>query len=179
MANILDLVQPLRVANQLKVLISLGHGSEFNDIPLIEDNLATFAPSVKEFITENNLDGFDIDYEFPYFRDNHNFKEVAKKIRAELGNNYLFTITPNNTESLDGITLNTYFDYVNVQCYEYEKDRKCPISNFTQMEGLSKSKILAGEDIENKEDINNAVNKYKDHGLGAGLFHSKYRHNMV
>jgi GH18 family chitinase len=169
LANILDLVQPLRAANQLKVVISLGWGNKFNDIPLIEKHLTTFAPSVKEFIVENNLDGFDIDYEDPTFSSQRAFQKVAKEIRTALGHNYLFTITPNNTENLDGITLNTYFDYVNVQCYDAQGDAPCPITNFTEMKGLSKSKILAGADIERNEDISNAVMKYKNNGIG-GLF---------
>jgi hypothetical protein len=169
LANILDLVKPLRAEGNIKVVISLGFGYTFNDIPLIEENLSTFVPSVKQFLIDNNLDGFDIDYEEPFFTDVNSFRGVAQSIRAELGEEYLFTITPNNTESLDGETLNTYFDYVNVQSYDSPPNRIFPLTDFTTMPGLSKSKILAGASTDDGDKIADAVKKYTDNELG-GVF---------
>jgi GH18 family chitinase len=178
LANILNLVQPLRTANKIKVVISLGWGEQFNDIPLIEANLSTFAPSVKKFIDDNKLDGFDIDYEVPTFSSLSSFQKVASAIREALGKTYLFTITPNNTTNLDGNTLNTYFDYVNIQSYDCSGDAHCSITEFIKnMTGLSRSKILAGADTDNGENIKNAVEKYDDNGIG-GIFAWKLSSNF-
>ena len=167
--NILTLTKARREAGQLKVVISLGYGSAFNDIPLIEQHLDVFAPSVAAFVQANGLDGFDIDYEGPTFSSNADFQDVSKAIRTALGFSSLFTITPNTTTSLDGATLNTYFDYINVQSYQYSGDARCPVTNFTSMTGLSSSKILAGADIANGDNIQTAIDAYQQYGLG-GVF---------
>ena len=167
--NILNLVAPLRASGSIKVCISLGWGDQYNDIPLIEQNLSTFAPSVKALLQANDLDGFDIDYEEPTFTSNASFQAVSQAIRAALGNDHLFTITPNNSTNLDGNTLNTYYDYVNVQSYDYNGDFPCPVTKFTSMPGLSHSKILAGADTDNGDDISSAIDKYVDNNIG-GVF---------
>ena len=51
---------------------------------VIEQNLSTFAPSVKAFLQANDLDGFDIDYEEPTFTSNASFQAVSQAIRAAL-----------------------------------------------------------------------------------------------
>lgn len=167
--NILNLTASLRQAGKLKVVISLGWGEQFNDIPLIEEHLDIFAPSVLTFLQDNDLDGFDIDYETPTFSSNAKFQEVSEAIQQQLGSEYLFSITPNNTTFLDGYTLSKYYNYVNVQCYDYRGDRSCPITNFTQMPGMDLSKITAGADVSNGDKIESAISKYQTNDVG-GVF---------
>jgi len=169
--------QALRAAGKLKLVISLGWGEQeaIGGVPLIEIYIDTVAPSVRQFVEQNGLDGFDIDYEFPQFTSTEKFMEVAVKIRAALGPDYLFTITPNNTTNLDGATLNTYFDYVNAQSYNAQGDLTFSVSDLLDL-GVSASKVLAGADIENINLYNNdqnrvawAINQYQSFAL-AGVF---------
>lgn len=169
MLNILNLTKKLRAKGKLKVVASLGYGVQNDDIPLIEKNLKTFAPSVRKFVKKWGLNGFDIDYEQPQFTSNKAFKRVSKAIRTSLGHKYLYTITPNNTENLDGRTLGTYYDYVNVQNYDAENDAPCPITDFTKMAGLPSSKILSGLDIESGDKVARAGRDFRKHNL-AGIF---------
>jgi len=169
MINILNLTKKLRKQGKLKVVASLGHGAQNDDIPLIEKNLKTFAPSVKRFVKKWGLNGFDIDYEIPQFSTHKAFKRVSKSIRSSLGQQELFTITPNTPDKLDGYTLNKYYDYVNVQNYDAENDAECPITDFTNMPGLPSSKILAGLDIEGGDKVKRAGHDYRKYNL-AGIF---------
>lgn len=165
----------------MKFIVSLGWGDGFNDIPTIELNLTTFTNSLIEFITKQHqlgcpIDGFDIDYEVPKFTSNASFQSVSKTIRQALetqgqtdGKHYYFTITPNNKINLDGNTLNTYFDYVNVQSYGYVGDLYCPVSNFISL-GVKANKILSGADTQNKgDDYKQAISTFKSDKL-AGVF---------
>lgn len=169
MLNILNLTKDLRAQGKLRVVASLGHGVQNDDIPLIEKNLKTFAPSVRKFVKKWGLNGFDIDYEEPEFSSRKAFKRVSKAIRTSLGSKRLFTITPNNTEKLDGYTLDKYYDYVNVQNYDAPYDAEIPITEFTKMPGLPSSKILAGLDIEGGDKVSRAARDYRKYDL-AGIF---------
>lgn len=169
MLNVLRRTKRLRAQGKLKAVISLGHGAHNADIPRIEDHVETFARSVRRFVNKWGLDGFDIDYEEPTFESNRSFRQVSRAIRRELGPEKLFTITPNKTEALDGPTLNKFYNYVNVQNYDAEQDAECPITDFTDMPGLSHRKILAGLDIENGDQVERAKEDYRRYRL-AGIF---------
>jgi len=169
--------QALRAAGKLKLVISLGWGSQesLGGTPMIEAYIDTAAPSIRQFLEQNGLDGFDIDYEFPQFTSPEKFKEVAMKIREALGSGYLFTITPNNISNLDGPTINTYFDYVNAQSYNADNDLSFSVSDLLDL-GVLASKVLAGADIENINFYNNdqsrvawAIHQYDSFALG-GVF---------
>jgi len=177
MLNVLRLTKRLRAKGKLKAVISLGHGAQNADIPRIEDHVDKFARSVRRFVNKWGLDGFDIDYEDPTFEDNHSFRQVSRAIRRELGPDRLFTITPNNTEALDGRTLDKFYNYVNVQNYDAEQDAECPITDFTDMPGLSHRKILAGLDIENGDQVERAAEDFRRYRL-AGVFAWKLAPNF-
>jgi hypothetical protein len=169
--------QALRAAGKLKLVISLGWGEQesIDGTPLIEAYIDTVAPSVPQFLEQNGLDGFDIDYETPQFTSSEKFQEVAQKIRAALGSSYLFTITPNNVTNLDGPTLNQYFDYINAQSYNADGDLGFDVSDLLDL-GVMASKVLAGADIENTNLYNDdqnrvawAISQYDSFVLG-GVF---------
>ena len=167
----------------MKFVVSLGWGYNFNDIPTIENNLTNFTNSLVTFIENQKaagapIDGFDIDYEQPSFSSTEKFKSVSTAIRTVLdaqgkkdGKHYYFTITPNNTAYLDGETLNSStYDWINVQSYGYSGDARCPVTNFTVNLKVSPSKVLAGADTQNKaNDYIQADNTYKSNNL-AGVF---------
>ncbi|MDX2170543.1 MAG: glycoside hydrolase family 18 protein [Deltaproteobacteria bacterium] len=170
----------LRAAGALKLVISLGWGeqeqvSDDDQTPLLEAYIDEVAPSIRRFVDEYELDGFDIDYETPRFTSAAKFREVAQKVRAALGDDYLFTITPNNTDQLDGAALRRYFDYVNAQSYNADMDSDFSVGDLTRI-GVPAAMIVAGADIENvnhyQDDANRvawAINQY-DGGRLAGVF---------
>lgn len=167
--NIQKLTAPLRRKGKIKLVVSMGFGYKFNDIPRIERHLKIFAPSVKRFLKANKLDGFDIDYEEPTFSSVHQANRVSKAIRKQLGKKYLFTITPNNTTNLRGSTLSKYYDYVNVQSYVTDHDKPMPVRKFVKLPGMDRKKLIAGADTEGGDKISRAIGDYRRYKLG-GVF---------
>jgi len=171
-------VASLRAAGKLKLVISLGRGPQemtSDGTPLIEAYIDKVAPSIPKFLEQNGLDGFDIDYETPRFTSKAKFAEVARKIREAIGDDYLFTITPNNVDGLDGPALATYFDYVNAQSYNANRDAVFSTLDLLNL-GVPASKVVAGADIENinhyygdRNRVAWAINEYKTRKLG-GVF---------
>ncbi|TNF69359.1 MAG: glycoside hydrolase family 18 protein [Gammaproteobacteria bacterium] len=128
-ARLKDLIQIARKMNpNIKFIISLGWGYQFNDWGHINDDYESganqFPNSVVQFIRENDLDGFDIDDESVTGISQANFDAVVKNIRIALNNAsvtdnkaYYFTITP--AFGLANVNRNNKdnFDMINVQNY--------------------------------------------------------------
>jgi chitinase len=128
---------------EVKILISIGgwtDSGEFSDIALTRENRLIFANSALEIIREFNLDGIDIDWEFPVSgglptnkarpEDKENFTFLLKDIREILNDaeskdkkHYLLTIAGpagyreiHNTEP-DKYHL--YIDFLNLMTYDF------------------------------------------------------------
>ncbi len=173
--TLLSNTKALRDAGKLKIVMSLGWGTKFNDIPIIEKNPQKFAASVNTFIINNDLDGFDIDYESPTFSSEQKMSDVSIAIRQAIGQDKLFTITPNNVTNLVGATLSSCYNYVNTQSYNASSDLAFSVSQVTAL-GVPGSMINAGADIENvnhyggdKNRVAFAVNQYQKLNLN-GVF---------
>ena len=125
----------------LKILISVGGwtwSGGFSDMCLTKESRSKFINSAIEFIKTNNLDGIDIDWEFPNLigygnvyrpEDKENFTSLAKELRSALdqlekdGKHYWLTAA---TGSFDDYLANTemdkvqkYMDFVNVMAYDF------------------------------------------------------------
>ena len=125
----------------LKILISVGGwtwSGGFSDMCLTKESRSKFINSAIEFIKSNNLDGIDIDWEFPNLtgygniyrpEDKENFTSLAKELRNTLdelgrdGKHYWLTAA---TGSFDDYLANTemgkvqkYMDFVNVMAYDF------------------------------------------------------------
>lgn len=130
----------------LKLLISVGGWADshkFSDAALTEKSRTLFAESAIEFMKKYNLDGVDIDWEYPassgqnnMYRavDKQNFTLMLKKLREQLDirseidgrtddNPYLLTVA---TGASQGFLNNTemhkahqYLDFVNVMTYDF------------------------------------------------------------
>ncbi len=123
----------------LKILISVGGWSwskNFSDAVLTEQTREVFANSAVEFMQKHNIDGIDLDWEYPgqigdnnTFRqeDKENFTAVLKLIREKLEaikpNIYLLTIaTGANQSYLDHTNMaeaHQYLDFINIMTYDY------------------------------------------------------------
>lgn len=150
-----SVVQDAKAKNpDIKILISLGweSGDLSNIFPGGSTNYVNqYAQSVANFVKSNGLDGFDIDWEGPHWPggitiDNTQFQLLATNIRQKLNNintNYLFTLSPAVTVSLDGDTINETIDYLNLQTY---CDPYLP-GKFESM-NISASKLVWGSCLE-------------------------------
>lgn len=128
----------------LKVLVSVGGwtwSGGFSDAALTEQSRSVFAKSCADFVKEYQLDGIDLDWEYPNQsgagnthrpEDMQNFTLMLKAVRGQLdsmaqsegkGNHYLLTIATGaddvyvkNTELGE---LHKYIDFLNIMTYDF------------------------------------------------------------
>lgn len=143
--NFKNLVKLKKDNPKLKILISVGGwawSKHFSDAVLTDTSRAAFAASAVDIVRKYNLDGVDIDWEYPndigdgnVFRpaDKQDFTLMFKALRREL--NKLEKETRNKmflTAAVGGFkrfTLNTemdkvakLLDYINLMSYDYFQD---------------------------------------------------------
>ncbi len=141
-----QVLDSLRAENpDLKILISVGgwaRSTFFSDAALTEESRQIFAESAVEFMKRYNLDGVDLDWEYPghsgdgnVYRavDKRNFTLMLKTLRAHLDDQavedgreddpYLLTIATGASKSyLDRTEMHKahqYLDFINVMTYDY------------------------------------------------------------
>ena len=131
-----------KVNPELKILISIGGWSwsgNFSDAVLTLSSTQKFAKTSVEIVANNNLDGVDIDWEYPgqrgddnVFRpeDKQNYTRMFKLIREELdelskktGKYYeLTTAVGASYKYIEHTEMNKaakYLDYVNLMTYDF------------------------------------------------------------
>jgi len=171
--KIVDMAKNSETGNSsTKFLISLGWGSN-DDWTKISTDLTSgankFPDSVVKYITTNNLDGFDIDWETPNGTiTQENFTKVCQNIRIALdsqgqkdGKLYIFSITPAEYTSLTETNLK-YFDLINPQSY-YGNGADY-VNNLTgDTYKVSEDNITLGMSIESDDDLSvKAMNTLKN-----------------
>jgi len=139
--NLKKLNQLKQVNKDLKILISVGGWSwskNFSDAVFTEKSREIFAQSAVDFMLKHNIDGIDLDWEYPgqkgdnnKFRpeDNENFTAILKLIRGKLdvisnkNSQYLLTIaTGANQQYLDHTNMkeaHQYLDFINIMTYDF------------------------------------------------------------
>ncbi|MBB4036371.1 chitinase [Dysgonomonas hofstadii] len=129
---------------ELKILISIGGWSwskNFSDAVLTQEGQKTFAKSAVDIMKKYDLDGIDIDWEYPamegaegnVFRpeDKQNYTLMFAAIKTELdaltqetGKKYLLTTAVGGSQEFIDNTemakVQEYLDYVNVMTYDYQ-----------------------------------------------------------
>jgi GH18 family chitinase len=126
--------------NNVKVLISVGGWTFSDDFPAIAANAAKraiFAGECKRLINEYNLDGIDIDWEYPGYAphngttaDKQNFTFFLQNIRDTLnvlqvqtGKNYLLTAcvgaSQTHMNNVDWAAVTPILDKINVMSYDF------------------------------------------------------------
>ncbi|MCX6217040.1 glycoside hydrolase family 18 protein [Spirosoma sp.] len=126
----------------LKILISLGGwawSENFSDAVVSDTGRVAFAASAVDIVREYQLDGIDIDWEYPgmkgednVFRpeDKENFTLLFKSLREQLnglkkqtGKDYLVTTALPGFEAIfthtDMAQAQQYLDYINVMSYDF------------------------------------------------------------
>ncbi|MDX1619187.1 MAG: glycoside hydrolase family 18 protein [Balneolaceae bacterium] len=133
----------LRAYNpDLKILLSIGGwvwSDYFSDAALTADTRSRFARTSVDLLRKYDLDGIDIDWEYPGQRgedniyrpeDRENFNRLLKAVREELnrqgrgdGRRYLLTIAAGANRSFlehtDMAEAQKYLDFVNLMTYDF------------------------------------------------------------
>lgn len=139
----LGILVGLKAKNEkLKIIISVGgwEGSGgFSDMALSKTNRTKFIESVISFLGKYNLDGIDIDWEYPGLpgfgntyrsEDKVNFTYLLQELRERLdkeevsdGNEYILTIAAASFNEYLVHTemdiIHRYLDYINLMTYDF------------------------------------------------------------
>ncbi len=121
----------------IKILLSIGGWSAagFSEAAMTEENRKRLAVSAADIMKEYDLDGIDIDWEYPCFRvagidgsekDRENFTFLIETLRKTLdgagGKHYLLTIAAGGDDYFTSCTemdkVQKYLDYVQLMTYD-------------------------------------------------------------
>ena len=152
-----------KINPDLKIVISIGGWSwseNFSDAVLTPTSRKLFAKSSVDIVRQYNLDGVDIDWEYPAMRgeegnvyrpeDKQNFTLMFREIRAELdkleaerGRKYLLTAAVggsksfvNNTEMAEVAKI---LDYILIMTYDYGGKTVAHHTNLYPSKGMENS----------------------------------------
>jgi len=115
----------------LKILLSIGGWEADGFSQMAGDNTKRlkFASDCKRVIDEYNIDGIDLDWEFPTSSmagiasspdDMDNFTLLCRDIRTAIGNDKLLTVaTATSTKYINNSAIMAYVDFINIMCYEF------------------------------------------------------------
>jgi len=147
----------LAVNPNMKFIVSLGWGIETNDFGNGANNPTEFAASVGAMVADNELDGFDVDFEKTSISESA-FREVSQALRSELdtrgkamGEKLYLTITPGEL-GFDMAVVNEHYDYLQMQSYDSSVDLEFKPENVVG-HGVAGAKILFGRDIESGDTL--------------------------
>ncbi|WP_109127176.1 glycoside hydrolase family 18 protein [Dyella sp. C11] len=130
-----------KINPNLKIVVSIGGwGADyFSDVALTDATRQHMADSVAAFIEKYDVDGVDLDWEYPTFpgagishrpEDRRNFSLLLETLRARLdklgqahdGKHYLLTIAAADAEFVEGIELERVshsLDWFNLMTYDF------------------------------------------------------------
>ncbi len=141
-------------AHNVKVLISVGGwgwDSQFETVAAKPELRSAFVQNLKAFVDEYQLDGADIDWEYPNAgQSSQNFLALIQELRKAMPDKLLTTAVVSDGENSAGIATESFalFDYVNVMTYDGPdhgtmKQFEQGLSFWTTR-GLPKEKIVMG-----------------------------------
>ena len=149
---------------ELKVLLSIGgwKSGRFSEMAATKKNRVAFAKDCKRIVDEYNIDGIDIDWEYPTSNaagissspdDTKNFTMLMKELRRQLGKGKLLTMaTVCDAKYIDFKACMPYVDLVNVMSYDMSEPLEAhhaalhpsPISGYCTSEGAVEAHLKAG-----------------------------------
>lgn len=165
----------------LKILISIGGwawSENFSDAVLSDTSRVAFAASAVDIVREYELDGIDIDWEYPgmkgednVFRleDRENFTLMFKALREQLntlkqqtGKDYFVTTALPGFNAIfthtDMAQAHQYLDYINVMSYDHFTGG--PLAGHH-------TNLYASGKVDNEQSGDHAVKLYKEAGVPA------------
>ncbi len=121
---------------ELKVLLSIGGwgSGRFSEMAADEANRLSFAADARRVVEEFDLDGIDIDWEYPTSDaagisaspdDTENFTLLMRDLREAIGPNKLLTLaTVASADYIDLKAIDQYIDLVNIMAYDIDNSGK-------------------------------------------------------
>jgi chitinase len=121
---------------KLKIMVSIGGWggcAPCSDLFASEKHRQTFAKTTVAFFKRYNVDGLDLDWEYPTIEgypghkfmkeDKQNFTALVKTLRQEMGNQYILTFAAGGfetflKESVDWNAIMPHLDFVNLMTYD-------------------------------------------------------------
>ncbi|MEI6054477.1 MAG: glycosyl hydrolase family 18 protein [Lentisphaerota bacterium] len=155
-----------------KVLISLGWNQQ--DWQNISTDLNSgnphFVSSVVQFMEDNDLDGFDIDYEGVNGISETDFTTICQQLKSAFAGKYILSLTPYQTSMLNQINM-ACFDMVNFQTYVSPDQYSSFYNQFTTSFNVPANKMSFGtcEDTPDSHDFLGAVT-FATSNSAAGVF---------
>lgn len=116
----------------LKILLSIGGwgSGRFSEMAAVRKYRQAFAADCKRVIDEFNLDGIDLDWEYPTYswhsdvasspEDYGNYTLLSIDVRKAIGNDKLLTMATlaDADPIIDFETINQYYDFFNIMAYD-------------------------------------------------------------
>jgi chitinase len=114
----------------LKIMLSIGGwgSGRFSEMAADDALRKSFAADCQRIIREFNLDGIDIDWEYPTSSmakissspdDTKNFTRLMSAIREAIGNDHLLTLaTVAHAKYIDFRAIDPYVDFINIMAYD-------------------------------------------------------------
>jgi chitinase len=168
-----------KVNPDLQIVISIGGwawSENFSDAVLTDTGRQAFAKSAVEIISNHQLDGVDIDWEYPaipgeagnVFRqeDKQNFTLMFRELRIQLDSlskvknrKYLLTTAvggfPRFVENTEMNNAHQYLDYISLMTYDYSG--KSTVGHHTN--------LFPSADYENENSVDKAVKVFMQAGV--------------
>jgi chitinase len=141
----------------VKVLISIGGwgtDKEFEALAASPETRQRFVEAVSEFVEKYDLDGADVDWEYPEANSTSadNFTALMTELREQLPPDKLLTAAVAVGENADGVKADVFdlVDFLNVMAYDGPGQNHSSYEfaeaalNYWQQRGLSQNKMVLG-----------------------------------
>lgn len=125
-----EIVNLKSINQKLNILLSIGGwgAGNFSEMASTVDSRSNFIHNAMEIVRRYNLDGLDIDWEYPGSslgkissskKDKSNFTKLIKQLRDSLGTSkYLSFASPSYGVYFDYKEVTPYVDFINVMTYD-------------------------------------------------------------
>lgn len=167
--------------SNIKLFATLAFTNEIlSNLQTIIDNpttLQAFATNIATYLGNNNMNGFDIDWESPIsYLSSTQSSAWLKALRQAFGSTYYISISPAVADNLDGNTVNNTCDIINLQNY----------SGFTNPDdfvniGINPSLLGFGAKFETSggSPFQNAFQAYQQYEAGFTANGKTYPYNTI
>ena len=157
-------------APDLKVCLSIGGwgSGRFSEMAATENNRKAFALDCSRIVDEFNLDGIDMDWEYPTSSsagissspdDTKNYTLLIKEIRTAIGPSKLLTMaSPSNAKFVDFPDVLPHMDFINVMAYDMGRPPRHNAALYRQDESGNTSPFARGS-------VDRAIQNHLDAGI--------------
>ena len=128
-----EIVKLKDVSSKLKVMLSIGGwgSGRFSEMAADEETRISFARDCKRVMDQFDLDGIDLDWEYPTSsagkissspQDTEHFTLLCRLIRNEIGKNKLLTFaSAANAKYIDFVAIEPLVDFINIMTYDIDQ----------------------------------------------------------